>query len=57
MRVESRGKTQATFFTRPEWMQSVQTKTRFTWPSKLPRTRCKFGFHDRLDLLLAWLTL
>jgi hypothetical protein len=38
-------------------MQSVHTRARLTWPSKLPLTRCKLGRHVRLVLLFAWLTL
>jgi hypothetical protein len=38
-------------------MQSVHTSARFTCPSIVARTRFKFGCQDRLDLLLAWLTL
>ena len=38
-------------------MQSVHTKARFTCPANFPRTRFKFGRQERLDLLLAWLTL
>ena len=48
---------QATFCTRPEWMQSVHTSARLTRPSNFARTRFRLGRHERLDLLLAWLTL
>ena len=48
---------QATFCTRPEWMQSVHTSARLTCPSNFARTRLRLGRHERLDLLLAWLTL
>jgi len=38
-------------------MQSVHTSARLTCPSNFARTRLRFGRHERLDLLLAWLTL
>ena len=41
---------------RPEWMQSVHTSNRLTWPPNLPRTVFRFAPHERLVLLLAWLT-
>ena len=47
----------ATFCTRPEWMQSVQTRIRRTCPSMRALTRCKLGRQRLFVLLLAWLTL
>jgi hypothetical protein len=52
-----RTRTQALFCTRPLLRQRVQTRRRLTPPAVAARTSCKFGFHRRLVLLLAWLTL
>jgi hypothetical protein len=38
-------------------MQRVQTRMRLTPPAVAARTSCRLGFHRRLVLLLAWLTL
>jgi hypothetical protein len=48
---------QALFRTRPLLIQRVQARMRLTPPGVAERTSCRLGFHRRLVLLLAWLTL
>jgi hypothetical protein len=46
---------QAAFFTRPERMQDVQTRSCFRAPFTSARTLRRFGFHRRRRALLEWL--
>jgi hypothetical protein len=48
---------QALLRTLPLRIQRVHTRIRCTPPLIAARTSCRFGFHRRLVLLLAWLTL
>src|SRR5262249_31326403 len=50
------GTTQAAFFTRPERIQEVQTRTCFRTPLTTALTRRRFGFQRRRRTLWAWLT-
>jgi hypothetical protein len=44
---------QAAFRTLPDFMQFVQTVIRWTLPSTIARTFCRFGWNRRGDLLCA----
>ena len=48
---------QAVFWTLPLRIHRVHTRIRVTPPPIAARTSCRLGFHRRLVLLLAWLTL